>query len=74
MSRNKKNQYLPQKKTEEILAQLRKFYLRFCLRTRNLKKIELMNKPEAEFKEFDPRLKYGWLYLNLYSIFKPALN
>ena len=23
-------------------------------------------KPEAEFKEFEPRLKYGWLHLNLY--------
>ena len=25
---------------------------------------------EAEFKEFEPRLKYGWFYLKLYSIFK----
>ena len=41
-----------------------------------------MNKvtPEAEFKEFDPRLnfktrlKYGCFYLKLYLIFKPALN
>ena len=32
--------------------------------------------PEAEFKEFDPRLKfkprlkYGWFHLKLYSIFQ----
>ena len=25
--------------------------------------------PEAEFKEFEPRLKYGWFHLKLYSIF-----
>ena len=36
-------------------------------------------KPEAKFKEFEPRLKYGWFHLKLYSIFqdfkiKPALN
>ena len=23
----------------------------------------------AKFKEFEPRLKYGWFYLKLYSIF-----
>jgi len=23
---------------------------------------------EAEFKEFEPRLKYGWFHLKLYSI------
>ena len=28
------------------------------------------NKPEAEFKEFDTRLKNGWFYLKLYSIFQ----
>ena len=40
-------------------------------------KIENSNrKPEAEFKEFDPwlkfkpRLKYGWFHLKLYSIFQ----
>ena len=33
-------------------------------------------KPEAEFKEFEPllkfkpRLKYGWFHLKLYSIFQ----
>ena len=33
-------------------------------------------KPEAEFKEFEPRLKfkprskYGWFYLKLYAIFQ----
>ena len=25
---------------------------------------------EAEFKEFEPRLKYSWFHLKLYSIFK----
>ena len=25
---------------------------------------------EAEFKEFDPRLKYGWFHLKLYSMFQ----
>ena len=25
---------------------------------------------EAEFKEFEPRLKYGWFHLKLYSIFQ----
>ena len=24
--------------------------------------------PEAEFKEFEPRLKYGWFPLKLYNI------
>jgi len=28
------------------------------------------NKAEAEFKEFKPRLKYGWFHLKLYSIFQ----
>ena len=34
-----------------------------------------VDEPEAKFKEFDPRLKfqprlkYGWFYLKLYSIF-----
>ena len=27
-------------------------------------------KSEAEFKEFEPWLKYGWFHLKLYSIFK----
>ena len=34
-------------------------------------------KSEAEFKEFKPRLKYGWFHLKLYKIFqgfKLALN
>ena len=26
--------------------------------------------PEAEFKEFESRLKYGWFHLKLYSIFQ----
>ena len=26
--------------------------------------------PEAEFKEFEPRLKYGWFHLKLYSLFQ----
>ena len=26
--------------------------------------------PEAEFKEFTPRLKHGWFHLKLYSIFQ----
>ena len=25
---------------------------------------------EAEFKEFDPRLKFGWFHLKLYSMFQ----
>ena len=25
---------------------------------------------EAEFEEFEPRLKYGWFYLKLYLIFQ----
>jgi len=25
---------------------------------------------EAEFKEFEPRLKYGWFHLKLFSIFQ----
>ena len=28
------------------------------------------NKPETEFKEFEPRLKYGWFHLKLKSIFQ----
>ena len=27
-------------------------------------------KPEAEFKEFEPRVKYGWFHLKLYKIFQ----
>ena len=40
----------------------------------NLKLLE--NGPEAEFKEFEPRLKfkpqlkYGWFHLKLYSMFQ----
>ena len=26
--------------------------------------------PEAEFKEYEPRLKYGWFHLKPYSIFQ----
>ena len=26
--------------------------------------------PEAEFKEFEQQLKYGWFHLKLYSIFQ----
>ena len=26
--------------------------------------------PEAEFKEFEPRLKYGWLHFKSYSMFQ----
>ena len=26
--------------------------------------------PKAEFKEFEPRLKYGWFHLKLYSMFQ----
>ena len=29
-----------------------------------------MGNPEAEFKEFEPRLKYGWFHLKLYSMFQ----
>ena len=25
---------------------------------------------EAEFKEFEPRLKFGWFHLKLYSMFQ----
>ena len=31
-----------------------------------------LNGPKAEFKEFEPQLKYGWFRLN-FSRFKPAL-
>ena len=31
---------------------------------------ELLKRSEAEFKEFEPRLKYGWIYLKLYLIFQ----
>ena len=26
--------------------------------------------PKAEFKEFEPRLKYGWFHLKLYQMFQ----
>ena len=29
---------------------------------------------EAEFKEFEPRLKYGSLHFKLYQMFQDALN
>ena len=29
-------------------------------------------RPEAEFKEFEPRLKYGWFPLKLYSMFQDS--
>ena len=41
---------------------------------------DLKRYPEAEFKEFEPRLKfkprlkYGWFHLYNFSRFKPALN
>ena len=28
------------------------------------------DEPEAEFKEFEPRLKYDWFHLKSYSIFQ----
>ena len=31
---------------------------------------DLQKQPEAEFKEFEPRLNYGWFYLKLYSMFQ----
>ena len=31
---------------------------------------ELLKRSEAEFKEFKPRLKYGWIYLKMYLIFQ----
>ena len=39
-----------------------------------------MEKPEAEFKEFERRLKYGWFQLNIHKIvsnvsrFKPSFG
>ena len=30
----------------------------------------LCRNPETEFKEFEPRLKYGWFHLKLYSIYQ----
>ena len=30
----------------------------------------LTQHPEAEFKEFEPRLKFGWFHLKLNSIFQ----
>ena len=30
----------------------------------------IFKEPEAEFKEFEPRLKYGWFHLKLYSMFQ----
>ena len=35
-----------------------------------LKIIKTFVKLEAEFKEFEPRLKYGWLHLKSYLIFQ----
>ena len=34
------------------------------------KKTVKFNISEAEFKEFEPRLKYGWFHLNSYSMFQ----
>ena len=34
------------------------------------KKVSERFRPEAEFKEFESRLKYGWFHLKLYSIFQ----
>ena len=30
----------------------------------------ILDKTEAEFKEFERRLKYGWFHLKLYLIFQ----
>ena len=30
----------------------------------------ILKRPEAKFKEFEPRLKYDWFHLKLYSIFQ----
>ena len=32
--------------------------------------VTLLICPEAEFKEFEPRLKYGWFHLKMYQMFK----
>ena len=32
--------------------------------------ITINGSSEAKFKEFEPRLKYGWFHLKLYSIFQ----
>ena len=48
--------------------------------TRMLKGVKVqpgVKRPEAEFKEFEPRLKFGWFHLKIvfnFSRFKPALN
>ena len=34
--------------------------------------IVIFGNPEAEFKEFESRLKYGWFHLKLYLIFQDA--
>ena len=42
----------------------------------SLKNLVIIKNPEAEFKEFEPRLKFkprlqcGWFHLKLYSIFQ----
>ena len=36
------------------------------LATRNLSN----KSPDAEFKEFEPRLKYGWFHLKSYLLFQ----
>ena len=45
-------------------------------KTQSLNQIIKNGCTEAEFKEFEPRLKYGWFHLILYlfSRFKPAFN
>ena len=32
--------------------------------------LDIFNQIEAEFKEFEPQLKYGWFHLKLYLIFQ----
>ena len=34
------------------------------------KKLLNITSTEAEFKEFEPRLKYSWFHLKLYSMFQ----
>ena len=40
------------------------------LQTIPLKNEYQTKNPEAEFKEFEPRLKYGCFHLKLYSVFQ----
>ena len=34
----------------------------------------MYNLLEAEFKEFEPRLKYGWCHIKVYSIFQNLIR